>query len=578
MSELVELASVLGIKIDIHTTKLFLFDVVDGKFHLLATSEADTSFKPPYSDIREGFFKAIENLQQISGRILIDGDTNLIVPSQTDGSGVDQIAFTYGFLDQISIITAGLLEGVSISSLSNLINSTHIKHLDQISLNDSRKIDEILSSVMNNRPDIILLSGGTENGANKSVLRMMEIILFCIKHLPKERIPELVYAGNSSIATKIQEMTSSIANLSITENIRPTLEDENLVPALTFINELSSQMMVKKISGFEYLFNFTRSVPIPYNQATGIMTRFLNKLANEKNGNILVIDLSKEIILVAGSNNGTLHQNVVENSLFNHPDHFLTETNIREISKWLSINKEKEDVNDYVWGKSIRPNIIPNDKDELIIEISIIKNLIRKNYHFFKNKFSISTDKWNQIVINGDSLSNFDNPNDIALILLDAIQPKGITNLFLDQHGILPVLGSIAGDNPILPIQILEGTSISLLAKVFSIESKVKIGTPILKIRLEFKDGTYLEEQIIKGSIVKLPISAGQIVKLFIQPLSNIDMDQFGNSIDKGLIIQGGLCGVIFDARGRPIQLQKNNSERYEQFQKWYRSMDINLV
>ena len=119
MSKLVELASVLGIKIDSHTTKLFLFDVVDGKFHLLATSEANTTNRPPYNDIREGFFKAIDSLQQISGRILIDDEMNLIVPSQADGSGIDQIAFTYGFLNQISIITAGLLEGVSISSLSH---------------------------------------------------------------------------------------------------------------------------------------------------------------------------------------------------------------------------------------------------------------------------------------------------------------------------------------------------------------------------------------------------------------------------------------------------------------------------
>lgn len=578
MSELVELASVLGIKIDIHTTKLFLFDVVNGKFHLLATSEAGTSYKPPYNDIREGFFKAIDNLQQISGRIIINDEMNLIVPSQTDGSGIDQIAFTYGFLDQISIITAGLLEGVSISSLSNLICSTHMKHSDQISLNDPRKIDEILSSVINLRPDIILLSGGTENGANKSVLRMMEIILFCIKHLPKERIPELVYAGNSSIATKIEEMASSVSKLSITENIRPTLEDENLVPALTFINELSAQMMGKKIPGFDYIFSFTRSVPLPYNQANGIMTKFLNKLGNEKNGNILVIDLSKEIILMAGSNYGTLHQNVVENSLFNNPDHFISETNIRDISYWLPKNKEKEEINDYIWGKSIRPYTIPNDKDELFIEISIIKNLIRKNYQQFKNKFGNSSDYWNQIVINGDYLSNFENPNDIALILMDAIQPKGVTNLFLDQHGILPVLGSIAVDNPILPIQILEGSSISLLAKVFSIQSKAKIGTPILKVRIEFKDGTYLEEQIVKGAITKLPLSVGQIVKLFFEPLSNMDMNQFGKNIDKGLIIQGGLCGVIFDARGRPIHLQKNNSERFDQFLSWYMNMDINLA
>jgi hypothetical protein len=181
-------------------------------------------------------------------------------------------------------------------------------------------------------------------------------------------------------------------------------------------------------------------------------------------------------------------------------------------------------------------------------------------------------------VINGDYLSKFENPNDIALILLDAIQPKGVTNLFLDQHGILPVLGSIAVDNQILPIQILEGSSISLLAKVFSIQSKAKIGTPLLKVRLEFKDGTYLEEQIVKGTITKLPVMAGQIVKLFFEPLININMNQFGKNIDKGLIIQGGISGVIFDARGRPIPLQKNNAERFDQFQKWYKSMDIDLA
>ena len=72
MSELVEFSSVLGIKIDFYSTKLFLFDVVDGKFHLLATSESDTTFVPPYNDIREGFYKAVDNLQKITGRMLID--------------------------------------------------------------------------------------------------------------------------------------------------------------------------------------------------------------------------------------------------------------------------------------------------------------------------------------------------------------------------------------------------------------------------------------------------------------------------------------------------------------------------
>jgi hypothetical protein len=95
---------------------------------------------------------------------------------------------------------------------------------------------------------------------------------------------------------------------------------------------------------------------------------------------------------------------------------------------------------------------------------------------------------------------------------------------------------------------------------------------------MEYKDGTYLEEEILKGSIVKIPLSAGQTVKIFFEPLSNIDLNQFGKNIKKGLNVQGGLCGVIFDARGRPIRLQKNNAERFEHFSNWNKSMGINLA
>lgn len=578
MSELVKFSSVLGIKIDFHTTRLYLFDIVDGKFHLLATSEADTTFRPPYNDIREGFFKCIDNLQQISGRLLIDENMSLITPAQPEGSGVDQIAFTYGFLDQISIITAGLLDDVSISSLGHLVNSTHLKHVDQIRLNDPRKIDEILSSFVNQNPEIILLAGGTENGANKSIMRMLDIILFCVKHLPKEKIPELIYAGNSVIANKVQEMASSIVKLSITENIRPTLEDENLLPALNTINEIVSQLLVRKIPGFEYLFSHTRSVPVPFNQSNGIMAKFLNQLSSAKIANSLVIDIGKEIILIAGNKNGHLNQNVVENPLFNDPDRFVSEINIKEIANWLPKNIEFEEINNYIWEKSLRPNTIPIDKDDYLLDVGIVKNLLAKKYRKFKSQFSFLSDDWTQIVISGDNLSSFENPNEILLTVLDAVQPKGITNLFFDQHGILPVLGSIAIDNPILPIQLLEGSSISLLAKVFSIQSKAKIGTPILKVRMEYKDGTYQEEEILKGTITKITLSVGQVVKLFFEPLSHIDMGQFGKNSHKGLIVQGGLCGLIFDARGRPLRLPKNNSERFEILTNWRKSLGINLA
>ena len=103
MTEIVEISTVLGIKIDKFTTKLYLFEVVDGRYHLLVTSEANTSFRPPYKDIKEGFFSALDQLQQITGRTFVDQDMNFLIPSQSDGSGVDLVAITFGFLDLVSI-------------------------------------------------------------------------------------------------------------------------------------------------------------------------------------------------------------------------------------------------------------------------------------------------------------------------------------------------------------------------------------------------------------------------------------------------------------------------------------------
>ena len=578
MTELVEIATVLGIKIDKFTTKLYLFDVVDGKFHLLVTSEANTTNKPPFKDLREGFYSAIDHLQQITGRSFIDEEMNLIVPSQSDGSGVDLITVTFGFLNHTSIITAGLLDDVSISTLSKIAQHTHLKHADQISLSDSRKIEEILSSVANIRPDLLLMAGGTESGANKSVMRMLDIILFCFKHLPKERFPEFIFAGNSSISKKIEEIVAKNGKISLVENIRPTLEEENLNPTIEMINELNAQILIKKLPGFEYLYGHTRSVPMPFIQTISNMTKFLSKLSPEKNTQILVIDQNKEMISIIGGNHNDLFLDVQENNLYCRPDIFVSEINPKDIQQWTPIKKDLRFFENYIWGKSIRPDIIPLDFNDFLTEHSVVKNQIKHFYHGFKNRSGCSNDFWNQIVINGDILSNFENPSDIALILLDAIQPKGISNLFLDLHGVLPVLGAIAADSPILPIQILEGASISLLAKVFSIQSRAKPGTPILKARFEYKDGTFTEEQIIKGSISKFPITTGQVVKIFLEPLINLDMSQFGKNLDKGIITQGGLCGVIFDARSRPVQLNKDHEDRIEQIRSWYKAMGINMA
>ena len=70
------------------------------------------------------------------------------------------------------------------------------------------------------------------------------------------------------------------------------------------------------------------------------------------------------------------------------------------------------------------------------------------------------------------------------LILLDAIQPVGITTVILDQNNLLPALGAAASHNSILPIQVLESGAFLGLATVVAPYVNARSGTPVLHARL----------------------------------------------------------------------------------------------
>lgn len=576
MSETFKTASVLGIKIDEHSTKLFLFDIVDGKYTLLATSESGSTHKSPYFDLREGIIKAIDDIQSITGRFIADEEMNLIIPSQDDGNGVDLISVSLGFLDKVTVIPVGLLENVSIESNTNLMQMTHLSVVDSISLNDSRSLQEIFSQINNIRPDLIFLSGGIQNGAKKSIFRLFEIILFCVKHIPHSDAPTIIFAGNSQFAEKIKELsTDQKINVHVTENVRPGLEFENLSPSLETINSINNQILTKKIPGLEFLLTQTQSQPISYSQGIGTIVKFLSKLNPQKTENALWIDINKEMIIIAGNLNNQTSIYKQKSLPLKEADDFIENVNFSEIENWINFEIDHECLKNYVANKLIHPNSIPENKEDLTIEISLFKFILKESLSKFKSISKTRNNFNQQIFVNGEFLYLYLSNKNLLLFLLDAVQPYGITNFYFDQHGLLPILGSVAINNSILPVQILDGNAISLLAKVFSFPGKNKDSSPIMNVILEYEDGSKLEELIPNGTLKTLPVTSGKFVKLFIHAIGNFEFKNLLKPFEKGISVQGGNLGIIFDTRQRPIVLPKISSERIDILNRWQKDISL---
>ena len=114
-TSLVSADSLLAIDVGTTTTRAMLFDVVDGRYRFLASGSAVSTAGAPFHDIGEGVRRALDQLQEISGRLLLRDDESLIMPSATDGSGVDALAATISIARVIFCVFWTLLIFVRIS-------------------------------------------------------------------------------------------------------------------------------------------------------------------------------------------------------------------------------------------------------------------------------------------------------------------------------------------------------------------------------------------------------------------------------------------------------------------------------
>ena len=171
------------------TTRAAYFDVVEGVYRFIAAGQAPSTAESPYRDIGLGVRDAIESVQAVTGKSFIDADRRLVMPSQPDGSGVDSFAATLSAGPSIRTAIVGLLSDVSMESARRLAESTYSRIVERVDLSDRRRADEQIDALLRARPDLVILSGGTDGGASRSALKMLDTIGLACFLMPVEKRP-----------------------------------------------------------------------------------------------------------------------------------------------------------------------------------------------------------------------------------------------------------------------------------------------------------------------------------------------------------------------------------------------------
>ena len=216
--------SLLAVDVGTVTTSAALFDVVEGSYRFIASGHSPTTAVAPYRDISEGVRQAIEKLEVVTGRKFLGEAYQLILPS-SGGAGVDTFAATHSAGPAIKTAVVALLDDVSLESTQRLAHSTYARVVETFGLNDTRKPEEQIDSLINFNPDLILVAGGTDGGAARSVQRLIETVGLACYLLPADKRPALLFAGNQDLADEVRRSLQPLTSaLGISSNLRPGIE------------------------------------------------------------------------------------------------------------------------------------------------------------------------------------------------------------------------------------------------------------------------------------------------------------------------------------------------------------------
>ncbi len=577
-TSLIDADSVLAIEIGTVSTRVILFDVVEGRYRFLGQGSVATTLGAPINDISVGVKAALDVLHDITGRVLFNSEGQLVIPSQPNGIGVDACVATVSVGPPLKVVAIGLLEDVSAESAKNLASTTYARVLETMSLNDSRGLVERLDTILQIHPDLIVVAGGIEGGATKSVIDLLESVGMACYLMPKEQRPEVLYAGNSSLDKDVQASIGTLVNLHIAPNVRQSYESEQLTPSQPALAQIFRHVRSRQIRGIQEVDQWTGNHLMPAATAFGRTIRYISKEYAHTHKGVLGVDVGAAATTVASAFSGDLRLSIYPGLGLgeNLPDIFNL-CSLADIMRWVTVDVSDQYVRDYVYNKALFPTSIPITTEELAIEQALACQAmllaVRQAGKSYPADIAGSLQgllPWFEpIVASGSVLTKAPSRNQALMMVLNGLQPTGVTTIALDRNNLAASLGATASVTPLLTIQSLDASNFVNLCTVISPVGNAPLGTPILRVRMSGEDGADSEQEVRHGSMALFKLPQGQAGTLHLTPLHKFDVGMGGFGRGGTVKVIGGVFGVVIDARGRPLRLPAEPSRRRDTLNKW---------
>ncbi len=575
------------------TTTVALIERAHGHYRLVARGEAISTHRPPWSDAAVGVREAVRQIEELVGRKLLGQTGALMRPRIPAGDGVDIFVAVSSAGRPMRVALAGLTRDLSAASAQRAVAGTYALITGTMVLDEGaarRDPDTRIQVLRRAQPEIVLIAGGADAGAARPVIDLAQVVALYNRVLGQEDRPLTFYAGNARLAGDVAALFSEGGELRSVANVRPGLNRENLEPLQSELDAIYQERWLAQVPGFDTLSEWSGGPVLPAARTFGQAIRYIG---DRYQLNAVGIDLGSASTLVAarlprpgggpGGRGGLTTRADLGIGL--NVKAALEQISPEAITRWLPFEMSPGQARDELLNKGLHPASVPQTWEDLQLEYALAREVMRRVVaqarpgwlHSVQGGHSSAAHgpQWDLIIGAGRTLTRAPRPAYTALLLLDALEPVGVSKLAFDVGGVAATLGALAARHPLAAVDVVEYDAFLNLGTVVAPVGTAQPGEVALRVKVNCSGGRVVQREVAYGSLSVIPLGPGERAQLEMHPTRRFDVGLSEPGRGATAEAEGGILGVVVDARGRPLSLPGDNAKRRQLVQSWLSDLGL---
>jgi len=584
MSEERPIESTIAADIGSTLTHVCLIDIVEGAYRFVAHAESPSTLSEAENDVTIGLRRAIQHLEQLTQRPLLDQDGELITPEQDSGAGVDAFVATSNAAPPLQCVIIGLTDDLSVESAQYACSAGNVLVRETVSLGARiRRWDErVFTSLHENPPDLILLVGGVDTGPVALLENAGRVLNTIYGDIEPERRPVIIFAGNQEARRPVSAILSSSFDLRVVDNVRPSVHVESLGELQRELAQVYERIKLAALPGYRRLRHMCGAPILSTTTALANTLRFVARRDDLAQG-VLGIDVGGASTYI-GAARGEFYQWAVGAGLGTGfgLDHVLELSGAGNILRWLPVPMSENEISSRLENARLRPYSVPQTMEELLLTHAAIRQALLFTMRKMRRQYwyrpgakpeEETTPPFDLLAVRGGPIANTPQDGLIALTLLDSLQPVGLVRLVVDWASIWPQLGALALMVPAAAAQVLAQDGLRELGVLIAPLGEARDGERALSLKITPNDGPQTEVEVPAGTVQRFPLAPDQQATVEVRPSRAFDIGMGRRGFGGKAKVRGGSLGIVVDTRGRPLSLPQDAQQRRAKLQEWLRNL-----